>query len=259
MLNRCISIPIIHAMAVALLLLSCAQPAAAQGNGTEVVDNDAMVRANRTMKRIDKNGDGKFEKSEAKGIWRRLGHLDKNKDEVITVEELRHQSPIYLENGGKRKLDVVYKQVSGRDLKLDLYYPTNQSAADTSPHPVIIYTHGGGWAAGSKQGIAKGSFKVVFKKLLDHGFAVASINYRLCNKKGTVMMRDCVIDSKDAVRYLAKNDGRFGWRTDCANVAPYFARVIAGRRRSSVNFVQNVGRRILVRTMRLRENRIVQP
>ena len=65
--------------------------------------------------------------------------------------------------------------------------------------------HGGGWAAGSKQGIAKSSLAVVFGKLLEHGFAVASVNYRLCRPNNSVTMRDCVIDAKDAARYLAKN------------------------------------------------------
>ncbi|MCB9873324.1 MAG: alpha/beta hydrolase fold domain-containing protein [Planctomycetaceae bacterium] len=111
----------------------------------------------------------------------------------------------YLETGGERKLNVVYKSVSQRDLTLDLYYPTSKDSEVSPPHPVIIYTHGGGWAAGSKQGIANGSFAVVFQKLLDQGFAVASVNYRLCKPDSGVTMRECVIDSKDAVRYLAKN------------------------------------------------------
>ena len=40
---------------------------------------------------------------------------------------------------------------------------------------------------------------------LRQGFAVASVNYRLCRKNSGIMMRDCVIDCKDAARYLAKN------------------------------------------------------
>jgi acetyl esterase/lipase len=111
----------------------------------------------------------------------------------------------YLETDGEQKLNIVYKSVAQRDLLLDLYYPTSKNKEASSPHPVIIYTHGGGWAAGSKQGITNGSFASVFQKLLDHGFAVASVNYRLCKPDSGVTMRDCVIDSKDAVRYLAKD------------------------------------------------------
>lgn len=39
---------------------------------------------------------------------------------------------------------------------------------------------------------------------------MVSVDYRLCNKGGTVAMRDCVIDSKDALRYLAKNAEALG-------------------------------------------------
>ncbi len=111
----------------------------------------------------------------------------------------------YLETGGERKLDVTYKQTPQGALQFDLYYPARDSEEAASPHPVILYTHGGGWAAGSKQGAARGSFAAVFQQLLERGFAVASVNYRLCRPGNAVTMRDCVIDCKDAARYLAKN------------------------------------------------------
>ena len=107
----------------------------------------------------------------------------------------------YLKTTGEQKRDVVYKKVGKRELQLDLYYPT---ANREEFSPVIIYTHGGGWAAGSRGGITKGSFSAVFSELLAEGFAVASVDYRLYNKGGKVAMRDCVIDCKDAARYLAK-------------------------------------------------------
>ena len=110
----------------------------------------------------------------------------------------------YLETGGERELDVVYKQVGKRALKLDLYYPTGKR--DTRP-PVIIYTHGGGWAAGSRFSVSKRLFAPLFMRLLAEGFCVASVDYRLARKGTGVAMRDCVIDAKDAVRYLAKNAG----------------------------------------------------
>lgn len=177
----------------------------AQAASSRAADRDALVRATRIMQKIDKDGNGTFEKSEDVAAWKRYRKLDANKDGVISTEELRKERIAYLETGFERALDLVYKQVSGRDLLLDLYYPASHTKETSSLHPVIIYTHGGGWAAGSKQGIANGSFKVVFQKLLDRGFAVASVNYRLCRKNSGLSMRDCVIDSKDAVRYLSKN------------------------------------------------------
>ncbi len=119
----------------------------------------------------------------------------------------RPQQTKYLETGGERKLEVVYKTISGRDLKLDLYYPT---ARRSKKCPVVVFTHGGGWAAGNRYKVASGSFEVVFKRLVQEGFAVAPVTYRLAKKDSGVAMRDCVIDCKDAIRYLAKNSESLG-------------------------------------------------
>jgi hypothetical protein len=43
----------------------------------------------------------------------------------------------YLETGGERKLEVLYKKTAGQDLFLDLYYPTGKRDAKC---PVTIYT-----------------------------------------------------------------------------------------------------------------------
>lgn len=107
-----------------------------------------------------------------------------------------------LETGFERKLGIVYKTVDEKKLEFDMYYPA--TGTDMSC-PVILYTHGGGWAAGSRFGAASGGFAPLFKALTKKGFCIVSVDYRLCNKEGSVRMRDCVIDSKDALRYLVKN------------------------------------------------------
>ena len=75
---------------------------------------------------------------------------------------------------------------------------------------MIVFTHGGGWAAGNRYKAASGSFAIVFQQLIKEGFAVAPVTYRLAKKGSNVTMRDCVIDCKDAVRYLAKNSESLG-------------------------------------------------
>lgn len=112
-----------------------------------------------------------------------------------------------LETGGKRKLNIVYKTVADRHLQLDLYYPT---AMQSEKCPVIVFTHGGGWAAGNRFKAASGSFAAVFQRLIKNGFAVAPVTYRLAKKNSNVAMRDCVIDCKDAIRYLAGNADMLG-------------------------------------------------
>lgn len=193
----------LHGVVVAVAVFTAvvsgqeSKPLAADG------DREAIGRATRVMQKIDKDGNGTFEKSENGRLWNRYRKLDANRDNVISVEELSKEKPAYLKTSGDRKLDMVYKSVDQRKLRLDLYYPTGES--NQAPYPIVYYTHGGGWAAGSKQGIAKASFSAVFTKLLEHGFAVASVNYRLCKKQSGITMRDCVIDCKDAVRFLSKN------------------------------------------------------
>ncbi len=132
---------------------------------------------------------------------------DPDETSVPPAGKAKSRVPSYLETGGERKLEIVYKQTSEGDLHLDLYYPTPRPAGKC---PVVVYTHGGGWAAGSKLGAGNASFAVVFKQLVEKGFAIASVQYRLYKKGGTVAIRDCVIDAKDAVRYLAKNSESLG-------------------------------------------------
>lgn len=131
--------------------------------------------------------------------------------ELDTKPRKPKKTATHLETGGERKLNLVYKKVGKRELQLDLYLPTGKQSEKA---PVIIYTHGGGWAAGTRAGAAKGSFKSVFLPLLKEGFAVASVSYRLARKGSNVSMRDCVIDSKDAVRYLAKQSDSLGLDSD---------------------------------------------
>ena len=114
----------------------------------------------------------------------------------------RNSAPKYLETGGQRRLNVLYKRASGRELHLDLYYPTANRAKQ---NPVIVFTHGGGWAAGSRHKAATGNFESAFLQLVKEGFAVAPVTYRLAKKDSNVTMRDCVIDCKYAIRFLAKN------------------------------------------------------
>lgn len=123
------------------------------------------------------------------------------------TETRRPQSAKYLETNGERQLEVVYKKVGRKELKLDLYYPTVKRSEKC---PVVVFTHGGGWAAGNRYKAASGSFAVVFQRLIKEGFAVAPVTYRLAKTDSNVAIRDCVIDCKDAIRYLAKNSEALG-------------------------------------------------
>jgi acetyl esterase/lipase len=105
------------------------------------------------------------------------------------------------------KLDVVYKTTEQGPLKLDLHYPAAPKAG--AKVPLVLFTHGGGWAAGTKTIGDRGVRFMGAKALNAQGFCVASVDYRLCTKEGDITVRDCVTDAKDALRFLAKNAASF--------------------------------------------------
>ena len=114
----------------------------------------------------------------------------------VPAQSSSAQTPINL------KTDIVYKTTDLGDLHLDLFYPATELVGT---YPLVVYTHGGGWAAGSKNK-ARGSSSIAWavRGLTESGFCVAAVQYRLFNQ-GDTRIRDCVTDSMDAVRYLAKH------------------------------------------------------
>jgi len=104
------------------------------------------------------------------------------------------------------KLDITYKTTAQGPLPLDLHYPA--AARPGAKYPLVLFTHGGGWTTGDKS-IERGVRFQGASALTAQGFCVASVDYRLWSKDGDNMIRDCVTDAKDALRFLAKNAQRF--------------------------------------------------
>lgn len=94
--------------------------------------------------------------------------------------------------------DLVYHEVDGRELKLDLYRPEDVAMGDACP--LIVWIHGGGWFTGSKEN-PRGLRHV------DRGYALASVEYRLSGEaKFPAPLQDC----KAAVRWLQAHAGAYG-------------------------------------------------
>jgi acetyl esterase/lipase len=72
---------------------------------------------------------------------------------------------------------------------LDIYIPKKPKG---SPIPLVIWIHGGAWVAGDKN-------HPPAQLILDRGYAVASINYRLSNR---VAYPAQIFDCKAAIRFL---------------------------------------------------------
>ncbi len=88
--------------------------------------------------------------------------------------------------------DVTYCTVDGVDLKMDVILPKHVSG----PAPLAVFIHGGGWSSGDKRG---GDGFRDMPALLDAGYIVATLNYRLAPEYVFPAM---IEDVKCAIRSL---------------------------------------------------------
>lgn len=98
--------------------------------------------------------------------------------------------------------DLAYAPVSDTQ-KLNLYLPTT----GTGPFPVVINIHGGGFKFGDKGMLSEATGKA----LLNAGYAVASIDYRL---SGEAIFPAAVQDAKAVVRFLRANAAEYNLNPD---------------------------------------------
>ena len=105
---------------------------------------------------------------------------------------------------------IVYKTVNGESLDMILFRPLVKKYEKA---PVMLYTHGGGWGGGDKYVILGNPFQATLTQLLSNGIACATIEYRL-TRPGISTAFDCVVDCKDAARFLMKNAERYGLDPD---------------------------------------------
>lgn len=98
--------------------------------------------------------------------------------------------------------DVPYVGGGHGRQTLDLYLPANAQGL-----PIVIYIHGGGYRMGDKTEIVD----VQVTDLLEEGYAVASINYRLSQHAHfPAQIEDC----RAAVRWLRAHAERYGLDPD---------------------------------------------
>jgi acetyl esterase/lipase len=98
--------------------------------------------------------------------------------------------------------DIIYASPGNIPVKLDLYVPSGLA----KPPPIVIYIHGGGWEAGSKE-----NPPYFLPVLLKQGFALASINYRLSQM---AIFPAQIYDCKAAVRWVRVNADKYHYNAD---------------------------------------------
>src|SRR5688572_24897811 len=114
---------------------------------------------------------------------------------VVTARAVAQPTPAFN--------DVVYAtaptDAGGTiNLPMDIYKPTGV----TTPTPVVLWIHGGGWQGGTYN-----TTPLQVQALLSRGISVASVEYRL---SGTSIFPAQINDVKGAVRYLRANASTFG-------------------------------------------------
>jgi acetyl esterase/lipase len=118
---------------------------------------------------------------------------------ILAQEKAKAPEP-KLPEGVKAHRDLEYVPGGGVRQSLDLYVPEKAAG----PLPLIIWIHGGGWSAGSKE-------RCPALPYLTRGYAVASINYRL---SGTAKFPAQIEDCKAAVRWLRANAKKYNLDAD---------------------------------------------
>jgi acetyl esterase/lipase len=212
----------VFALAVASL---CAIAVSLQTTEAMAQASQPTRAAQAFIQRNDKNNDGKLSKEEFPDRVRRMfPQVDTDKDGYVTVEEdtafrqSRNQRAQRddraanrqagrpnlagpLPEGSKVNRDMIYATVGNRELRLDLYLPADR----TSPAPVVMWIHGGGWRGGQKGNAGPA------RTLVSRGYAVADVEYRL---SGEAIFPAQVEDCKAAVRWLRANADPLGLAAD---------------------------------------------
>lgn len=107
----------------------------------------------------------------------------------VSLEEARAAS------GWELVEDQVYREVDGRELRLDVGVPHGPG-----PFPGLVVLHGGAWRRGEK-----GSVRGLLERFASRGFVTASVGYRLSPRHSFPAQ---VHDVKCAVRWLRAHAGR---------------------------------------------------
>ena len=100
-------------------------------------------------------------------------------------------------------------------LEMDVFVGDSNQCANTSldtlsvQKPAILYFHGGSWISGTRDKIHQCYREHVLRWLLDKGFAVFSVDYRLIGL-GRGHLESCVDDCRDALSYVIDNADTLG-------------------------------------------------
>lgn len=137
------------------------------------------------------------------------GWFDDDAQPVLPLPEERDIQYGPLDTCGEETSDEC-----GGSQTLDIY-----RSEEEGPNPVLVWVHGGGFVLGDKnEGVRE-----ALQPILDDGWDIVSINYRLTLPDGTNAFPAAVQDTKRAVRWVKANAETNDWDPDVVAVAGHSA------------------------------------
>lgn len=94
--------------------------------------------------------------------------------------------------------NIVYADISGKKLHLDIFYPLD---SDNKNFPGVVLIHGGGWRSGNRQLVIP-----MAQKLAANGYIAIAIEYRLSTE---ALYPAAVYDIKAAIRWMRANASKY--------------------------------------------------
>ncbi len=124
---------------------------------------------------------------------------------LVRLEVARADRP----EGVRAVTDLVYREVDGRRLRLDVYLPDDGSPiASGSKRPALLAIHGGGWRGGGK-----GDYGRSLAPLARRGLVVVAVEYRL-SVPGKPSWPGNLDDVREAARWVRSHAADFGVDAD---------------------------------------------
>jgi len=110
---------------------------------------------------------------------------------LVTAARLPAQDEVVVEN------NIEYSNPDNQHLQLNMARP----GAGEGPFPAVVFIHGGGFRAGSRQG-----YDAQIKRMAQQGYVAVTVSYRLAPK---YPFPAAVHDVKAAVRWLRANAAKY--------------------------------------------------
>jgi acetyl esterase/lipase len=108
---------------------------------------------------------------------------------------------VHISNAYQLTPNITYRTASNWDAKLDLYQPRGVN----TPNPVLMFFHGGGWTAGTKE-----ASTLSLLPYLQAGWTVVNVEYRLTN---VALAPAAVEDARCALRWVYRNAKQYNLDT----------------------------------------------